>query len=92
MSQNFSCSVRVDCDCDADLSAEFTDCQGAPGPAGSPGAPGLPGVQTYFGSYDDPNGFVEGNIGDFFKNSDESSDSFGLLFTKTTQGGTTGWL
>ena len=89
---NFTCSQISTCDCLAGLSAELADCQGPAGAAGATGEPGLPGVQTYFGSYDDPNGFVEGNIGDFFKNSDESSAGYGQLWTKSTQGGTTGWV
>lgn len=92
MSQNFTCAVRSDCDCDAGLSAEFTDCQGEQGVPGADGVAGIAGVQTYFGSYNDPNGFVEGNIGDFYKNSDSGTAGYGLLFTKTTQGGTTGWI
>jgi hypothetical protein len=90
MSDNFTCATRSDCDCSAGLSAEFSDCQGTPGPAGEPGEPGLPGVQTYFGS-GDPNGFVEGNQGDFYKDSDSGSATYGQLWTKTTQSGTTGW-
>jgi hypothetical protein len=58
---------------------------GADGEAGADGARGA-GMVTNLGVLDDPNGFITGNKGDAYKNTDS-----GLLWFKTTQGGNTGW-